>query len=85
MITIFNKKELITTYDVNEYANARDDLKDAYIDFRIRTRRPKFQAVPINKNITYIGRKYATEYTIFVKDEDYNRALHIIHRKDGWK
>ena len=85
MITIFNRKEVITTYDVEEYANARDDLKEAGIEFKIKAKLPMFKAVSANKNITYMGRKYATEYTIFVKEEDYNRAVHIIHNKEGWK
>ncbi len=27
MITIFNRKEVVTTYDVEKYANTRDDLR----------------------------------------------------------
>lgn len=81
MITIFNRKELITTYDMNHYANVRDDLKEAGVEFRIRTRRPKFKAVTVNRKINYISRKHATEYTIYVKDEDYNRAMNIIQNK----
>ena len=35
MITVFNRKELITTYDMDELANAKDDLRNAGIDFKI--------------------------------------------------
>ena len=35
MITVFNQKELITTYDMDELANAKDDLRNAGIDFKI--------------------------------------------------
>lgn len=84
MITIFNRKELITTYDLNHYANVRDDLKEAGVEFRIRTRRPKFKAVPVNRKINYISRKYATEYTIYVHEKDYNKAIAAIHKKDGF-
>ena len=35
MITIFNRKLAFSTMDMEKYANARDDLKNAGIDFRV--------------------------------------------------
>ena len=77
MITIFNRKELLSTYDVDKYANARDDLKNAGIEFRARS---KFRngATPVASKI-YKGN--GTIYYIFVKEQDYGRALSVIHSK----
>lgn len=91
MITIFNRKEVITTYDVEEYANARDDLKEAGIEFKIRTKRTGYGSVSagkggsIGRGISASQKHNGLEYTIYVKEEDYHRAMHIIHNKEGWK
>lgn len=86
MITIFNRKEVITTYDVEEYANARDDLKEAGIEFKIRTKRTGYSSVrSMGRGISGSKKHYGLEYTIYVKAEDYSRAVHIIHNKEGWK
>ena len=83
MITIFNEKELLVTYDVEIFANARDELKNAGIEFKARSKFFNGAAVSANKNTKH--RKYGTTYFIYVKEKDYNRAIHIIHSKEGWK
>ena len=83
MITIFNRKELISTTDVEKYANARDDLKDAGIEFKLRSRAMHKSHVAAGKKIIPIGRNNGTEYIIYVKGQDYNRAINIIHNKEG--
>lgn len=89
MITIFNRKEVITTYDVEKYANTRDDLRDAGIEIKIRVKRTGYNKYPTGKGSgvgrgTLFGRKHnGLEYTIYVKETDYNRAVHIIHNKEG--
>ena len=86
MITIFNRKEVITTYDVEEYANARDDLKEAGIEFKIRRKRTGYSSVrSMGRGISASQKHNGLEYTIYVKEEDYHRAVHIIHNKEGWK
>ena len=86
MITIFNRKEVITTYDVEEYANARDDLKEAGIEFKIRSKRTSYSSVSrMGRGILASQKHNGLEYTIYVKEEDYSRAVHIIHNKEGWK
>ena len=83
MITIFNRKELISTTDVEKYANARDDLKDAGIEFKLRSRAMHKSHVAAGKKIIPIGRNNGTEYIIYVKEQDYSRAINIIHNKEG--
>ena len=76
MITVFNRKELITTYDMDELANAKDDLRNAGIDFKISR---------IGRGMN-IGIKYGgVEYTLYVREQDYKNAVFIIHNKEGWK
>ena len=36
MITFLNGREVLITYDVDVFANARDDLKDAGVEFKIK-------------------------------------------------
>ena len=80
MITIFNGKELLVTYDVERFANARDDLKNAGIEFKARSKFFNGKAVSANKHSNH--RKYGTTYFIYVKESDYTRAIHTIHNKD---
>ena len=85
MITIFNRKELITTYDMNHYVNAIDALKGTNIGFRTRMKRINSSHIFTRGRGGRTGRKYDTEYTIYVKEADYNRAVNTIHDKEGWK
>ena len=85
MITMLNRKEVISTTHVEKYANARDDLKDAGIEFKLRSRAMHKSHVAAGKKIIPIGRNNGTEYIIYVKEQDYNRAINIIHNKEGWR
>lgn len=87
MITIFNRKLVFSTMDMDKYANARDDLKNAGIDFRVET---KGQAVRYtiarthNINIANIGMRTKVSsgmiYNLYVHEKDYDRAAALIHK-----
>lgn len=77
MITVFNRKELVTTYSMEEQANIREKLKANKIDYRLET---------INKNsnmrgnIVIIGQnvKESHEYIFYVNKRDYENAKFTI-------
>lgn len=80
MINIFNRKELLITQSVEKYANARDDLKENNIKFL-----PKIKSVygvPQRKvGVMQMGKRRVAEYTIYVHEKDFDKALAVIHDK----
>lgn len=86
MITIFNRKELIITFDVNKQMEVRDKLWANNIEYDV-----------ICKNITSpspfasgnrgmgtfgINNKFANEYKIYVKKSDFDLAVKVINTKN---
>ena len=66
MITIFNRKQLIITYDVTTQAKIRDILSSNNIDYTINP-------------IMFSARTYASaEYKIYVRKKDYKYASFLI-------
>ncbi|MBU5332504.1 hypothetical protein KQI61_09855 [Anaerocolumna aminovalerica] len=75
MITIFNRRELVTTYSMENQANIREILKSNKIDYRLKTITKNSR---IRGNITIIGQNInqAYEYIFYVhkKDLEYARS-----------
>ena len=78
MITIFNRKELLITLDLNRQANIRDILAANDIDYAVKvvsrytgSNRSRSGTFGINSNYLY-------EYKIYVHKKDYEHALLII-------
>ena len=85
MITIFNRKEVCITYDMNRQAEIRYLLQGAGIDYIIRTKnRTKTMLVRGGTRAytgTYGNRQMMDyEYHIYVHKDDYEEALHLIHK-----
>ena len=68
MITIFNRKELIITYDMAIQSKARDILASNNIDYFIKVR----NVHPYALNL----RSY--EYKIYVHKNDYEQGCYLI-------
>ena len=89
MITILNRKLAFSTMDMEKYANARDDLKNAGIDFRVDTKgqvsKHTVAKTPGSVTMANIGMRTKTSsgmiYNIYVHEKDYNRAVAAIHGK----
>ena len=86
MITFFNRKELCTTYDMRRQAEIRYLLQGAGIDYIIRTKN-RTGAMLLRGGTTraYTGtygnqQMMDYEYHIFVHKDDYEEALHLIHK-----
>ena len=77
MITIFNRKMILRTFDLDKYLNARDALVETNVYYKTIIRRRR------NPEI-FAGRKLIGEYNMYVHEEDYNKAIAVINRKDGF-
>lgn len=67
MITIFNRKELLLTYDMTLQSKVRDALASANIDYIIN---PILMSWSLNR--------CTAEYKFYVKKTDYDAALKVI-------
>ena len=86
MITIFNRKEICVTYDMNKQAEIRYLLQGSDIDYVIRTQnRTGTMLVRGGTTRAYTGtygnqQMMDYEYHIYVHKDDYEEALHLIHK-----
>lgn len=85
MITLFNRKELTVTFDLSEQARARTLLAEAGIDYFVKTvnrlSSSPFSAGSRVRTGTYGQNTGAlTEYIIYVKKAEYERAKSAIHK-----
>lgn len=86
MITIFNRKELISTYDMKKQAEVRDLLNQFKIPYYINVINRKspspFSAGSRARTGTFgENLKLECQYIIFVKKVDYERAEAVISGK----
>lgn len=86
MITIFNRKELLITTNAERYANAKEDLSRAKINFRLGSKGNNFKHATARMYTGMpSGAKYVNTgmiYIIYVHEKDYNRALAVINRSN---
>lgn len=85
MLTIFNRKELTVTFDLNEQARLRKVLAEEGIDYSVKTvnrlSASSFSSGSRVRTGTY-GQNTDTmiEYVIYVKKADYERAKSAIRK-----
>ena len=82
MLTIFNRRELYMTYDMNDRVRVCDILRANGIDYRLKTTNTTSSAMGGRRggNTFGVNMDYAYEYKIYVHKNDYDRALHLIQR-----
>ena len=92
MITVFNRKELIVTMEMNRQAEVRDILSKNNIEYIINTvnleaapifgnRRAQIGSFGINPDYSGsfgINPDYSYEYKIYVHKKDYEKAAQLI-------
>lgn len=84
MITIFNRKELLTTFDISVQAQVTDTLCVNNIDYN--TKVFNMQSGGSMRNRTGgratgtfgINHDYSYQYTVYVKKCDYEKACYVI-------
>lgn len=82
MITVFNRKELIITMEMNRQAQVRDILYQNGIDYTVKTTNPETAPI-LGDRRGYTGSfginpDYSYEYKIYVHKKDYEKAAALI-------
>lgn len=85
MINFLNRKELLCTFDMQKQAEVRDILWKFDISYEVRVSdRADFF---VGGRMTAEGGRrepeHQTEYLIYVRKEDYERALFLVQRNLG--
>ncbi len=82
MLTIFNRRELYMTYDMNDRVRICDILRANNIDYRLKTTNTTSSAMGGRRggNTFGVNMDYAYEYKIYVHKNDYDHAVHLIPR-----
>lgn len=83
MVTIFNRKELVRTYDMKRYARVKALLVQNDIDYDVRVISSRessmWSANARLQNFSMPGNEaLANEYIIYVKRKDYEKALFYV-------
>ena len=74
MITVWNRKELFCTFDMKKQAEVRDILWKFDISYRADF------FVSGRTTSTDADIDHQTEYLIYVRKEDYDRAMFLVQR-----
>ena len=75
MLTIFNRKELLNTLDMNRQAAVRNILSANNIEYIVNVTNLQRSF----KNCSYgVNLNFSYEYKIYVHKKDYDRALNLI-------
>ena len=81
MIHLFNRAELLLTYDLNRLNQVRDALAAAGIDCQCRTKDPSsptaFSARG-QRGTLGLNREFMVEYKLYVRREDLSRARSLL-------
>ena len=77
MLTIFNRKELITTMDMQRQANIRSILSANGIAYTVRTENLQGSSAFGGRSFG-VDPNYSYEYHIYVHKNDYENALRLI-------
>ena len=82
MITVFNRKELLCTFDMKKQAEVRDILWKFDISYEVRVsdRADFFVGSTMDMNSVSRQPEHQTEYLIYVKKEDYEKAMFLVQR-----
>lgn len=83
MITIFNRRDVYTTFDMKKFNEVRTNLGQAGIEYIYRTVSQNGSAGLATNNRSRtgsIGVNLAKdlEYIVYVKKTDYEKAIHVI-------
>lgn len=85
MISIFNRKELLITWNLKELAQIRDVLVCNQIDYTVRTKNlarmsPRSTGARGTTGTVGLRRDAMYQYHIYVSKKDYERARFLIGR-----
>lgn len=83
MLTIFNRRELLTTFSMEEQSRVRDILSQNHIDYRVKAVNPSARSTLVTSGRARTGSfgvdmNCAYQYSIYVHKNDYARAQSLI-------
>lgn len=83
MLTIFNRRELLTTFSMEEQCRVRDILAQNHIDYRVKTVCPSARSTFASSGRARAGSfgikmDCAWQYYIYVHKKDYARAQSLL-------
>ncbi|WP_242992297.1 hypothetical protein [Faecalicatena contorta] len=81
MITIFNRKELISTFDMRKQGNIRQLLAQNKIDYNVKIINRESPSLFLTRGRTATGtygKKSETEYVIYVRRIDFEKAAAVV-------
>ncbi|MBE6114750.1 MAG: hypothetical protein E7191_06675 [Erysipelotrichaceae bacterium] len=84
MITVFNRKELLITYDMRISSEVRTILHTNHIEYKVKVVNTLCPSIFGSRNRRHKG-SYGVdlsktyEYKIYVKSTDYENALYLIN------
>ena len=83
MITIFNRREVLSTFDMKKQSEARQLLAQNGIDYDIKVINRKSPSPFSAGSRAYTGTfgerlEFEYEYTIYVKKSDYDKASYLL-------
>ena len=83
MLTIFNRRELLTTFSMEEQSRVRDILSQNHIDYRVKAVNPSARSTLVASGRARTGSfgvdmNCAYQYSIYVHKNDYARAQSLI-------
>ena len=86
MITIFNRKELLITYDMKKQSEVRTTLQNHNIKYDVKVKNLLSPSIFSRSGRTYIGSRgvdltKSYEYKIYVKKSDYKKAMILLNEK----
>ena len=84
MISIFNRKELLITYDMKKQSDVRTVLKNHKIEYKVKVKNilsptPLSSGSRAHMATVGIDLSKAYEYKIYVKTSDYEKALYLMN------
>lgn len=83
MLTVFNRRELLTTFSMEEQNRVRDILAQNNIDYRVKTVNPSARSAAAGSGRARTGSfgidmDCAWQYYIYVHKKDYDRARSLL-------
>lgn len=80
MLTIFNRRELFTTFNIEEYIRLRGILQQNRIEFSVKIKNHAGSSRGHLGNMG-INTDYAYQYVIYVKRNDFENAVYFLNKR----
>ena len=83
MIHIFNRRELLTSYDLRQVSDLRELLRANRIDYYVKVtgpRSPATMGAGRNRMYSFGHDRNPDRYTVYVHKADWEYAMHLLRK-----